>query len=47
MQEKQILPQPLVWQRRQMPSQSATIGPAPIKGVKRTNAMIVKGQMQG
>ena len=45
-QEKQSLPRPLVWQRRQMPQQ-ATIGPAPIEGVERTNAVVVRGQGQG
>ena len=32
-----------MWQRRQIPSQQATTGPAPIEGVKRTNVMIVRG----
>ena len=45
-QEKQSLPRPLVWQRRQMPQQ-ATIGPAPMEGVERTNAVVVRGQGQG
>jgi len=27
-----------------MPSQQATIGPAPIKGVERTNVVVVRGQ---
>jgi len=40
--QKQSLPQPLVWQRRQMPQQ-ATMGPAPMEGVKRTNVMVVRG----
>ena len=44
--QQQILPQLLVWQRRQMPSQQATIGPAPMEGVERTNIMIVRGQRQ-
>jgi len=36
-----------VWQRRQMPSQQATTGPAPMEGVERTNMVIVRGQGQG
>ena len=46
-QEKQIMPQPLVWQRRQMPSQQATTGPAPMEGVERTNTVVVRGAGQG
>ena len=46
-QEKQIMPQPLVWQRRQMPSQQATTGPAPMEGVERTNMVVVRGQGAG
>jgi len=44
--QRQNLPQLLVWQRRQMPQQ-ATMGPAPIEGVERTNAVVVRGQGQG
>jgi len=44
--QRQNLPQPLVWQRRQMPQQ-ATMGPAPMEGVERTNAVVVRGQGQG
>jgi len=44
--QRQNLPRPLVWQKRQMPQQ-ATIGPAPIEGVERTNAVVVRGQGQG
>ena len=44
--QQQILPRPLVWQRRQMPPQQATTGPAPMEGVKRTNAVVVRGQGQ-
>jgi len=44
--QRQILPRPLVWQRRQMPQQ-ATTGPAPMEGVERTNAVVVRGQGQG
>ena len=44
--QRQNLPRPLVWQRRQMPQQ-ATTGPAPMEGVERTNAVVVRGQGQG
>ena len=44
--QRQNLPQPLVWQRRQMPQQ-ATIGPAPMEGIERTNAVVVRGAGQG
>jgi len=43
--QRQNLPQPLVWQRRQM-LQQATIGPAPMEGVERTNAVVVRGSGQ-
>jgi len=46
-QERQSLPQPLVWQRRQPLPQQATTGPAPMEGVERTNAVVVRGQGQG
>ena len=46
-QEKQSLPRPLVWQRRQPLPQQATTGPAPMEGVERTNAVVVRGQGQG
>jgi len=46
-QERQILPRPLVWQRRQMPPLQATTGPAPMEGVERTNAVVVRGAGQG
>jgi len=36
-----------VWQRRQSLPQQATIGPAPIEGVERTNAVVVRGLGQG
>jgi len=36
-----------VWQRRQPLPQQATTGPAPMEGVKRTNAVVVRGQGQG
>ena len=43
--QRQNLPRPLVWQRRQMPQQ-ATMGPAPMEGIERTNAVVVRGQGQ-
>jgi len=43
--QRQNLPRPLVWQRRQMPQQ-ATMGPALMEGVERTNAVVVRGQGQ-
>jgi len=42
-QERQSMPQPLVWQRRQQLPQQATIGPAPMEGIERTNAVVVRG----
>jgi len=44
--QRQSLPRPLVWQRRQMPQQ-ATTRPALMEGVERTNAVVVRGQGQG
>ena len=44
--QRQNLPRPLVWQRRQMPQQ-ATMGPAPMEGIERTNAVVVRGGGQG
>ena len=46
-QERQSLPRPLVWQRRQPLPQQATIGPAPMEGVERTNAVVIRGQGAG
>ena len=40
--QRQHLPRPLVWQRRQMPQQ-VTMGPAPMEGIERTNAVVVRG----
>jgi len=40
------MPQPLVWQRRQISSQQVTTGPASMEGVERTNAIVVRGQGQ-
>ena len=45
-QERQNLPRPLVWQRRQLMPQQATMGPAPMEGVERMNAVVVRGQGQ-
>jgi len=45
--QKQIVPQPLVWQRRQPPPQQVTIGPALMEGVERTNVVVVREQGQG
>ena len=42
-QERQSLPRPLVWQRRQLLPQQATTGPAPMEGVERTNMVVVRG----
>jgi len=36
-----------VWQRRQPLPQQATIGPAPMEGVERTNAVVMRGQGAG
>ena len=44
--QRQSLPQPLVWQRRQPLPQQATTGPAPMEGIERTNAVVVRGQGQ-
>jgi len=44
--QRQSLPRPLVWQRRQTPQQ-ATMGPAPMEGVERTNAVVVREVEQG
>jgi len=45
--QKQILPRPLVWQRRQPLPQQATTGPALMEGIERTNAVVVRGSGQG
>ena len=44
--QRQSLPRPLVWQRRQPLPQQATTGPAPMEGVERTNAVVMRGQGQ-
>jgi len=36
-----------VWQRRQLLPQQATTGPAPMEGVERTNAVVVRGSRAG
>ena len=41
--QRQNLSRPLVWQRRQPLPQQATMGPAPMEGIKRTNAVVVRG----
>ena len=45
--QQQILPRPLVWQRRQMPPQQATTGPALMEEVERTNVVVVRDVGQG
>jgi len=45
--QRQILPQPLVWQRKQMPPQQVTTEPSPMEGIERTNTVVVRGQGQG
>ena len=47
LEQRQILPQPLLWQRRQMPPQQATTRSAPMEEVERTNVVIVRGPGQG
>jgi len=44
--QRQSLPQPLVWQRRQIPQQ-ATMRPALMEGVERTNAVVVRRSGSG
>jgi len=36
-----------VWQRRQMPPQQATTGPASMEGIERTNTVVIRGTGQG
>ena len=45
--QRQILPRPLVWQRRQPLPQQATMGPAPMEGIERTNVVVIRGQGAG
>ena len=40
--QKQNMPQPLVWQRRQQFPQQATMRPALMEGIKKTNAVVVR-----
>ena len=42
--QRQNLPRPLVWQRRQPLPQQVTMGPAPMEGIERTNAVVVRVQ---
>jgi len=42
--QKQSLPRPLVWQRKQSLPQQATTEPAPMEGVERINAVVVREQ---
>ena len=44
--QRQNLPRPLVWQRRQPLPQQVTTGPAPMEGIERTNAVVIQGQGQ-
>ena len=45
--QRMIMPQPLVWQRRQILPQQATTEPALMKEVERTNAVVVQGSSMG
>ena len=45
--QRQSLPRPLVWQKRQPLPQQVTTGPAPMEGVERTNAVVVRGSGVG
>ena len=45
--QRQNLSRPLVWQRRQPLPQQVTTGPAPMEGIERTNAVVVRGQGAG
>ena len=44
---RQVMPQPLVWQRRQLFSQQTTMGPAPMEKIERTNVVVVRRSVQG
>jgi len=46
-QERQSLPRPLVWQRRQPLPQQATTVPVLMEGIERTNAVVVRGAGAG
>ena len=41
--QRTSLPRPLVWQRRQPLPQQATMGPAPMEGVEKTNVVVLRG----
>ena len=45
--QRQSLPRPRVWQRRQPLPQQAITGPALMEGIERTNAVVVRGQGVG
>ena len=45
--QKQNMPQPLVWQRRQQLPQQVTTGPVLMEGIEKTNAVVVRGSEQG
>ena len=45
--QRQSLLRPLVWQRRQPLPQQVTTGPAPMEGIERPNAVVVRGSGQG
>ena len=45
--QRQNLPRPLVWQRRQPLPQQVTTGPALMEGIERTNTVVVRGAKQG
>jgi len=45
--QRQSLPQPLVWQRRQPLPQQVTTGPAPMESVEKMNVVVVREQGQG
>jgi len=44
--QRQNLPQQLVWQRRQVPPQQVTTGPALMEKIERMNAIMVRGPGQ-
>ena len=41
------MPQPLVWQKRQIPPQQAITRPVLMEGIERTNAVVVRSAGQG
>ena len=45
--QRQSLPQPLVWQRRQPLPQQVTTGPAPMEDVERMNTVVIRGSAVG